>query len=256
METLASINNVTIRYGTLTAVNNVSATVCAGEVLAVLGPNGSGKTSMVECLEGLRQPSEGTVQVMGMDPFAQRKQVYRQMGIQLQSTNYPTKIKVGELCRLFSSFYENPANWKVLLRQLGLESKLNSYVHRLSGGEKQRLSILLALLPKPRLLVLDELTTGLDPEVRHGIWESLKTIRNSGTGILLVSHYLDEVAALADRLLFMRSGKAIYNGTLAGFRSYAKQAVPPGEWRDDLTLEQIYLMLVPHTEKLTLEGLS
>lgn len=256
MEMLAEISNLTVRYGQVTAVDGVSLTLGRGEIVAVLGPNGSGKTSMVECLEGLRRPAEGTVQVLGMDPHTQRQQVYQHLGVQLQSAEYPDKIKVGELCRLFSSFYSTPADWSLLAKQLGLEDKHNRYIQKLSGGERQRLSILLALLPKPQLLILDELTTGLDPEVRRSLWDSLKAIRDFGTGILLVSHYMDEVAVLADRLAFMLDGKMVYTGTPAGLWAYAKTVVPESQWRQDLSLEDLYLLLVPHTEKLTLEALT
>lgn len=253
METLATVSSLTVCYSDLLAVNDVSFEVCATEILAVIGPNGSGKTTMVECLEGLRRPTSGKVDVFGMNPHFQRERVYAEMGVQLQEVHYPDKIKVGELCALFAAFYKNPADWRNLLEQLGLTPKLNKYVSRLSGGEKQRLSILLAMLPKPKLLVLDELTTGLDPEVRRSLWTSLKAVRESGTGILLVSHYMDEVEALADRILFMVQGKPIYTGTLEGLRNYAQKTLAPDVWREEMTLEDIYLALVPQKGAITLE---
>lgn len=256
MEALASVNNLSVRYGEVLAVDNLTFDILPGEVLAVIGPNGSGKTSMAECLEGLRWQSGGTVQVFGQDPHTGRKDIYKQMGVQLQSVQYPDKIRVDELCGLFASFYKNPADWKRLLEQLGLGHKVKKPVNKLSGGEKQRLSILLALLPKPRLLVLDELTTGLDPEVRRSLWNSLKTIRDSGTGILLVSHYMDEVQALADRVLFMVSGKAIYIGALKDLPAFAEQKLGHEKWRDDMTLEDIYLALVPQKGTITLEAIK
>ena len=170
-KTLVEIDGLRLDYGAVCAVKDVSFHMKAGEILAVIGPNGSGKTSTVECVEGLRRPTSGSVQVFGVNPLKNRSQVYREMGIQLQEAEYPDKIKVKELCGLFASFYENPADWHLLLKQLGLEEKAGRTVKKLSGGEKQRLSVLLALLPRPRLLILDELTTGLDPEIRHGLWE-------------------------------------------------------------------------------------
>ena len=177
-KTLVEIDGLRLDYGAVCAVKDVSFRMKAGEILAVIGPNGSGKTSTVECVEGLRRPTSGSVQVFGVNPLKNRSQVYREMGIQLQEAEYPDKIKVKELCGLFASFYENPADWHLLLQQLGLGEKAGRAVKKLSGGEKQRLSVLLALLPRPRLLILDELTTGLDPEIRHGLWESLRRIKD------------------------------------------------------------------------------
>ena len=253
---LASVTNLMVKYGNKTAVKQVSFEVKGGEILAMIGPNGSGKTSTVECLEGLRIPTAGTITVFGKNPLTNRKEIYRQLGVQLQDVAYPEKIKVEELCMWFSSFYHEPANYQKLLTQLGLESKKKRYVSKLSGGEKQRLSILLAMLPRPKLLILDELTTGLDPEVRRMLWESLKVIRNSGTGILLVSHYMDEVEMLADRMVFMLESKAIYTGTVADFYTFAKDTLSSDQWQDSMSLEEIYLAFAPKSEMITLEGLS
>lgn len=242
-------------YGKICAVDDVSFSMYKGEILGVIGPNGSGKTSLIECLEGLRRPSDGKIEVFGYHPCKDRREIYKKMGIQLQEAAYPEKIKVKELCALFAAFYENPADWKLLLRQLGLEEKAGRMVNKLSGGEKQRLSILLALLPRPELLILDELTTGLDPEIRRGLWESLLRIKRAGTGILLVSHYMDEMEALADRLLFMMEGRCIFLGTKKEFRQYARQIIGEEKWSAQLSLEDIYLLLSPKTNLLTMEGI-
>ena len=237
------------------AVNDVSFEVFAGEIFAVIGPNGSGKTSIMECLEGLRRQTEGTAHVFGFPPHHARNRVYSKMGVQLQNVQYPDKIKVSELCKLFASFYEAPVDWRLLLEQLGLAAKKGKYVCQLSGGEKQRLSILLALLPKPRLLILDELTTGLDPEVRRGLWASLKVIRKNGTGILLVSHYMDEVEMLADRILFMLRGKSIFIGSPEELKLYAKQTLPEHSGSSEMSMEDVYLSLVSPKESIHLEAL-
>lgn len=252
-EVLATVRNLRLNYGTVQALKNVSFEVYSGEILAVIGPNGSGKTSAIECLEGLRKPSGGSVALLGYEPCKNRKKIYTQVGIQLQEAEYPEKIKVAELCRLFSAFYREAADWRLLLKRFGLWEKASRPVKKLSGGEKQRLSILLALLPKPRLLILDELTTGLDPEVRRDIWESLKQICKAGTSILLISHYLYEVEYLADRLLYMESGVSAFVGTQTEFKSYVKDKAAPGKWRDGLTLEEIYLLACPQTESLKWE---
>lgn len=254
-EALAQVKELQVHYGKVQAVNGVSFSLFPGEIFAIIGPNGSGKTSTVECLEGLRLPSGGGVQVFGLDPRQNRRAIYEQMGVQLQEAAYPDKIKVRELCALLSSFYAHPADWRLLLGELGLSDKANRRVGKLSGGEKQRLSILLALLPRPKLLILDELTTGLDPEVRRGMWETLRQIREAGVGILLVSHYMDEVEALADRLLYMSAGRAAFCGTQAAFRAYAKEITSDGVWREGMSLEEIYLLLSPRQGALTLEAI-
>lgn len=254
-EILAKIDHLNLAYGAVCAVRDVCFELYAGEILAVIGPNGSGKTSAIECLEGLRLPTGGKVELLGLDPYRNRRRVYRQVGIQLQSAEYPDKLRVHELCRLFSAFYDSPADWKQLLKQFGLEEKAKRMVKKLSGGEKQRLSILLALLPRPKLLILDELTTGLDPEVRRGMWESLKQIRQMGMTVLLVSHYLDEVAYLADRLVYMENGVSSFVGNQKEFERYVKAKVPAEDWKTGFTLEELYLLLSPKSKRMELEGI-
>lgn len=252
---IAKIEHLKVCYGALEAVKDVSLTLYQGETLAIIGPNGSGKTSVIECLEGLRKPTGGEVWLSGENPYRNRKKLYENVGVQLQETVYPEKIRVKELCRLFSAFYKDPADWKALLKQLGLAEKENRTVRKLSGGEKQRLSILLALLPKPELLILDELTTGLDPEVRHGMWESLKLLKQLGTTILFVTHYLDEAAYLADRLVYFENGYSAFTGTVEEFRAYAKNKAKKGEFRENMTLEEVYLLLSPEKNVIQLEGI-
>lgn len=252
---IAKVEHLQLAYGPVQAVRDVSFALYPEEILAVVGPNGSGKTSTVECLAGLRRPTGGAVELLGCDPCRERKKVYGQVGIQLQAADYPEKIKVHELCRLFASFYEAPADWQSLLAQLGLADKADRTVKKLSGGEKQRLSILLALLPRPKLLILDELTTGLDPEVRRGMWDSLKQIQRAGTTILLVSHYLEEVAYLADRLVYLEKGVSAFVGTQEGFRAYVQGRAPAERWREGLSLEEAYLLLSPKQQALQLEGI-
>ena len=177
------------------------------------------------------------------------------MGVQLQESEYPPKIKVEEQCKLFASFYERPADWELLLKQLGLEEKRKRPIHKLSGGEKQRLSILLSLMGRPKLLILDELTTGLDPEVRQNMWAGFGNIKESGVAIIMVSHYLDEVETLADKILYLEKGKQKFLGTKKDFREYAKSQVPQEEWEENLSLERLYLMIAPKTTGLTIEGI-
>lgn len=253
-QTIVQVENLNLSYGNLHAVQNVSFSLKSGEIMAVIGQNGSGKTSTVECVEGLRKPDSGLICVFGKDPWLHRGEVYEKMGVQLQEAEYHSKIKVEEQCRLFASFYENPADWNLLLTQMGLDEKRKRQIHKLSGGEKQRLSILLSLMGRPKLLVLDELTTGLDPEVRHNMWCSLENVRNSGVAIIMVSHYLDEVEALADKILYLEKGKQQFFGTQQEFREYAKERIPQNEWEDHFSLEKLYLMIAPKTTELMMEG--
>lgn len=254
-QAIVQVDNLNLTYKSLRAVQNVSFSVKSGELLAVIGQNGSGKTSTVECVEGLRKPDCGSIRVFGKDPWTHRSEVYKEMGVQLQEAEYPSKIRVEEQCRLFASFYERPADWNLLLAQMGLSEKRKCPVHKLSGGEKQRLSILLSLMGRPKLLILDELTTGLDPEVRQNMWISFENIKKSGVAVIMVSHYLDEVEALADKILYLEKGKQQFFGTQQGFREYAKSRISPDAWEENLSLEKLYLMLAPKTTGLTMEGI-
>ena len=254
-QTIVQVENLNLSYKNIKAVQNISFSVKPGEILAVIGQNGSGKTSTVECIEGLRKPDSGSIQVFGKDPWLHRQEVYKEMGVQLQESEYPPKIKVEEQCKLFASFYERPADWELLLKQLGLEEKRKRPIHKLSGGEKQRLSILLSLMGRPKLLILDELTTGLDPEVRQNMWAGFGNIKESGVAIIMVSHYLDEVETLADKILYLEKGKLQFFGTQQGFREYVKGRIPKAAWKDNLSLQKLYLMITPKTSSLTMEGI-
>lgn len=254
-QAVVQVKNLNLTYKKVHAVSNVSFSVKSGEILAVIGQNGSGKTSTVECIEGLRKPDSGLIQVFGKDPWMHRSEVYKEMGVSLQEAEYAPKIRVEEQCRLFASFYERPADWNLLLTQMELDDKRKRPVHKLSGGEKQRLSILLSLMGRPKLLVLDELTTGLDPEVRQNMWVGFEEIKKSGAAIIMVSHYLDEVEALADKILYLEKGQQQFWGTQKGFREYVKSRVPQNEWKEDFSLEKLYLMIAPKTIGLTMEGI-
>lgn len=254
-QVIVQVEGLNLTYKSLQAVQNVTFSVQSGEILAVIGANGSGKTSTVECVEGLRKPDSGLIRVFGKDPWLKRSEVYEMMGIQLQEAEYFSKVRVGELCGLFAAFYEKPADWNLLLAQMGLDARRKSMVHKLSGGEKQRLSILLALMGRPKLLVLDELTTGLDPEVRQNMLASFENIRKGGVAIIMVSHYLDEVEALADKILYLEKGKQRFFGSKQEFRQYVRSRIPEDEWDESLSLEKLYLMIAPKTTGLTMEGI-
>lgn len=208
------VDSLTVKYGDLCAVDNVTFSVSEQEIFGIVGPNGAGKTSAVECIEGLRRAQGGRVSVAGLDPWKERKALYGVIGVQLQDTAYQERVRVWEICDLFSSLYRNPAPYDDLLQTMGLAGKKKSFVSRLSGGQRQKLSIVLALIPNPRVVFLDELTTGLDPQARHRIWDLLLQLRERGLTIVLVSHYMDEVEAICDRVAIMDRGRMLRVGSV------------------------------------------
>lgn len=211
---MITVNSLTVKYKDLCAVDNVSFNVYEQEIFGIVGPNGAGKTSTVECREGLRRAYSGTVKVMGLDPWKERQKLYGLMGVQLQDTAYQDRVRVWELCDLFSSLYRDPALYDELLEIMNLNDKKGAYVASLSGGQKQKLSIVLALIPNPRVVFLDELTTGLDPHARRQMWDLLLQLRERGLTIVLVSHYMDEVEAVCDRVAIMDRGRIISMGSI------------------------------------------
>jgi ABC-2 type transport system ATP-binding protein len=211
------VQDLTKRYGDVTAVAGVSFTVERGEIFGILGPNGAGKTTTVECVEGLRQPDGGSVRVLGLSPGSD--ELRHRLGAQLQESELPEKIKVREAMELYASFYRDPADWRTLLDTLGLRDKQNTRYRKLSGGQKQRLSIALALVGRPEVAVLDELTTGLDPQARRDVWDLIERIRDTGVTILLVTHFMAEAERLCDRLALIDSGRVLAVDTPAGLVS-------------------------------------
>jgi len=203
-------------YGSTVALEDVSFAIVEGEIFGILGPNGAGKTTTVECLSGLRVPDSGTVRVLGLDPQHSRHAVRASVGVQLQEGSMPAKLTVRELVDLFASFYANPLDATELLELLGLTAKCDDYYKRLSGGQKQRLSIALALIGNPKVAILDELTTGLDPQARRETWSLIEGVRDRGVTIVLVTHFMDEAERLCDRVALIDSGRVIAIDTPAG----------------------------------------
>lgn len=201
-----AVDHLYKRYHDHMAVQDVSFTVEEGEIFGVVGPNGSGKTTTVECIEGLRKPDRGTVRVLGLDPQRDHRELHQHVGVQLQESALPEKIKVWEALDLYSSFYRTPADWSQLLDELGLTDKRNTAFRNLSGGQKQRLSIALALVGTPKIAVLDELTTGLDPQARRDTWQLIEQVRDRGVTILLVTHFMEEAERLCDRVAVIHAG--------------------------------------------------
>ena len=209
MDTIVQVDGLRKVYGSTVAVEDVSFEVREGEIFGMVGPNGAGKTTTIECLEGLRKPDQGMVRVLGMDPQRDGRILRERTGIQLQQSNLPERMRVWEALDLYASFYTKAADWKVLLAQLGLEEKRNAPFAKLSGGQKQRLFIALALLPDPQLVFLDELTTGLDPQARHAIWDLVRDLRAKGKTVLLTTHFMEEAERLCDRVAILDHGRIV-----------------------------------------------
>jgi ABC-2 type transport system ATP-binding protein len=216
MTTVIEVQHMRKRYGDTAAVDDVSFTVEEGEIFGILGPNGAGKTTTVECIEGLRTPDSGTISVLGLDPIRDRGELRQRVGAQLQDSELPERLRVGEALELYSSFYRQPADWHALMDMLGLAEKRDTRFGKLSGGQKQRLSIALALVGSPRVAVLDELTTGLDPQARRDTWALIEGIRDTGVTILLVTHFMEEAERLCDRVALIDSGKIVALDSPAG----------------------------------------
>ncbi|MCG5455989.1 ABC transporter ATP-binding protein [Micromonospora sp. PSH03] len=207
------------RYGDLVAVDDVSLSVEAGEIFGVLGPNGAGKTTTVECVAGLRVPDGGGVSVLGLDPRRDAAQLRQRVGVQLQESQLPDRLRVAEALELYASFYRNPADPAELIDKLGLGEKRNTAYKKLSGGQKQRLSIALALVGNPEIAILDELTTGLDPQARRDTWGLIEQVRDSGVTIVLVTHFMEEAERLCDRVAVIDRGRVVAVDSPAGLVS-------------------------------------
>jgi len=196
-------------YGDLRAVDGVTFAVNEGEIFGMVGPNGAGKTTTIECLEGLRQPDGGRVSVYGKDPYEERRTVMERIGIQLQESDLPSRLRVREALNLFASFYAESVDPEILLERMGLQEKAKSPVTKLSGGQKQRLFIALALINRPEVVFLDELTTGLDPQARRSMWDLVREIRDQGSTVFLTTHYMEEAERLCDQVAIMDYGKIV-----------------------------------------------
>lgn len=227
------VKELSVSYGEKTVVDKISFSIQKGEVLGILGENGAGKTSLIEAVLGIRPAIYQEVSILGQSPIHNRKQVFEKVGVQFQESHFPDKMTVAESCQQWSVLYKHTEPYQSLLTKFGLQDKENSLVKSLSGGEKQRLAVLLALLPNPELVFLDELTTGLDTKARKKLWQTLIDYKREGLSIVLTSHYMDEVEALCDRIMILKKGHIICEGTIAEVITYSGQA----------SLEDAYLAL-------------
>lgn len=216
MEEVVKVESVTKAYGALLAVDQVSLSVKRGTAFGLLGANGAGKSTTIECILGTKRADDGTVSVLALNPRKDRRSLFQQVGVQFQECGYQPEIRVSELCEeTRPALYKAPADWKGLCEQFGIGDKTGTPVKSLSGGERMRLFIVLALIPKPQVVFLDELTTGLDARARRGVWKILKELKDGGLTIFLTSHFMDEVEALCDEICILQKGRAVFYGTVA-----------------------------------------
>jgi ABC-2 type transport system ATP-binding protein len=240
-------------YAGRPAVRDVSFEVEEGEIFGVLGPNGAGKTTTVECVSGLRAPDAGRIRVLGADPQRDRAVVRESVGVQVQQAELPELLRVGEALRMFAAFYPHPADPAELIDTLGLAGSVSKPWKALSGGQKQRLSIALALVGNPRIAILDELTTGLDPAARQETWGLIEAIRDRGTTILLVTHFMPEAERLCDRLAVIDEGRVVALDTPAGIVAAAGSGQAM-RFRLSEPIDERLLSTLPEVGELTRTG--
>ena len=213
-EPSVSVKNLTKSFSGRRVVDNLSFDVQKGEVFALLGHNGAGKSTTIDLILGLKAPEEGFAKILGTNAAKNRKKVFEKVGVQLQNTQYQPNITVEEACIEYASLYSAPAEYRQLLEQFGLNSLKKSFVSKLSGGKRQKLSVVLALIGEPEIVFLDELTTGLDVVARREVWRTLKQLKERGLTIFLTTHYMEEAEALCDRVCIIKSGKKVAEGTI------------------------------------------
>ena len=218
VEPVIDVRGLHKTYGPVVAVDGLDLSVAPSEIFGVVGPNGAGKTTTVECIAGLRVPDRGSIRVLGLDPQADRNEVRQRVGVQLQESAFPAKIRVREVLELFGSFYRHSVNVPELVESLGLGAHTDAYYRALSGGLKQRLSIALALVGDPEVAVLDELTTGLDPHARQQTWALIESVRGRGVTVVVVTHSMEEAEQLCDRVAVIDHGRLVACGTPAELR--------------------------------------
>jgi ABC-2 type transport system ATP-binding protein len=231
MNYVLNAQNISKSYQDKKVVNNITIQLKKGEVFGLLGANGAGKSTIIECIIGTKVSDEGSVEILGLDPNKNHKTIFEMVGVQFQDSNYQDKIKVSELCEETYSLYKNATNYYDLLKKFKLTDLKDQMVNELSGGERQRLFIVLALISNPKIVFLDELTTGLDARNRRNVWKYLEELKKEGLTIFLTSHYMDEVETLCDKIMILKKGKLVFQGT-------TKEAISNSPYK---TLEEAYL---------------
>ncbi|MCI6713638.1 MAG: ABC transporter ATP-binding protein [Lachnospiraceae bacterium] len=214
MSTCIEVRNLTKSFSGRTVVKDLSFEVQKQEVFGLLRHNGAGKSTTIESILGLKKADSGSVKVFGKEPRKNRKEIFERVGVQLQASHYQNSIRVKEICQEISVLYKQPADYRELLHKFKLEQFENAQVNKLSGGERQKLSVVLALIPKPEIVFLDELTTGLDTAARREVWKTLKELKEEGTTIFLTTHYMEEAESLCDRICLIKEGVKVIEGTV------------------------------------------
>ena len=208
------VENLTKCYQNQIALNHLNLTVKQGMVFGLLGANGAGKSTAIECILGTKTADNGSISVLGCNPVKTRRHLFQRVGVQFQDGDYQNEIKVKELCEEYSCLYQNPIDYKTLCKRFGILDKLNQAIKHLSGGERQKLFIVLALIGSPELVFLDELTTGLDAKARRDVWKILLELKSQGLTVLLTSHFMDEVESLCDEICILKKGNVVFTGTV------------------------------------------
>ena len=234
------VRNLTKSFGGRRVVDGLSFDVEKGQVFALLGHNGAGKSTTIDLILGLKPPESGTAKLLGMDAARNRRQVFERVGVQLQHTQYQSAITMEEACIEYASLYAAPADFRQLLESFGLNELRKSFVSKLSGGDRQKLSVVLALIGNPELVFLDELTTGLDVVALREVWRTLKHLKEQGLTIFLTTHYMEEAEALCDRVCIIKSGKKVAEGSIDEVVAAAGQN----------NLEEAYLFFMGEEELL------
>lgn len=243
-EVIVEVKNLKKKYGNKTTVKNISFDVKKGEIFGILGPNGAGKTTTLEMIEALRPIDGGTAVLDGIDVSAHPHKVKQVIGVQLQSSSFFDKLTLRELLRMFGSMYDERVHPDKLLADVNLKDKAKSYVDTLSGGQKQRFSVASALVNKPKVLFLDEPTTGLDPQARRNLWDLIKSIRDKGITVVMTSHYMEEAQLLCDRVAIMDNGKIIALDTPANLvKSLLKKGFKKEQEVEQADLEDVFIDL-------------
>ncbi|MFM2488049.1 ABC transporter ATP-binding protein [Enterococcus avium] len=221
-------------FGEKRAVDKLSFTVEKGTIFGLLGHNGAGKSTTIDCLLGTQKYDSANVTLLGKDPRKERKKLFQYVGVQFQEAAFQNQLKVKEICEITHSLYEKPIDWVKTLDEFGLSAKINLFLATLSGGEKQKLCIILAIMGNPEIIFLDELTTGLDPKARREVWRYLLMLKEKGVTIFLTSHYMDEVETLCDQILVLKNGREVASGTVKDIVEESKKD----------TLEEAFLTLI------------
>lgn len=247
VEPIIEVKNLEKRYGNFEAIRGLSFTIYQGEIFGLLGPNGAGKSTTLEIIETLREKTSGTVEVCGYDLDANTAAIKKLIGVQLQSSGYYPGLNLTQLLNLFAGLYNTTVNPMEILAMVNLEEKAKAKVKELSGGQRQRFSIATTLVNRPKVIFLDEPTTGLDPQARRSLWELIRTIRAAGTTVVITTHYMDEAEYLCDRIAIMDQGKLIALDTPD---TLIDQLLEKGfERKKDIkaaTLEDVFISLTGH----------